>query len=54
MRHVTQEGLDLIKRLEGFRLEPYLDAARLATVGYGHLVRPGEEFGERITEDTAE
>ena len=54
MRHVTQEGLDLVKRFEGLRLERYLDAAGLPTIGYGHLIRPGEEFGDGITETEAE
>lgn len=42
MRHITQHGLDLIKRFEGFESEIYLDAAGLPTIGYGHLIRPGE------------
>jgi len=54
MRHITQEGLDLIMRFEGLRLEPYDDAAGLPTVGYGHLLREGEQFGERVDEEEAE
>lgn len=42
MRHVTQEGLSLIKRFEGFSPTIYLDAAGLPTIGYGHLLHPGE------------
>lgn len=42
MRHVTQEGLSLIKRFEGFSPTIYPDAAGLPTIGYGHLLRPGE------------
>ena len=42
MRHVTQEGLSLIKRFEGFSPTIYPDAAGLPTSGYGHLLRPGE------------
>ena len=42
MRHVTQEGLSLIKRFEGFSPTIYVDAAGLPTIGYGHLLRPGE------------
>mgnify|MGYP000461595003 FL=1 len=42
MRHVTQEGLSLIKHFEGFSEAIYLDAAGLPTIGYGHLLRPGE------------
>ena len=42
MRHITQEGLNLIKRFEGFEPEIYIDAAGLPTIGYGHLLRAGE------------
>lgn len=42
MRHITQEGLELIKRFEGFESEIYFDAAGLPTIGYGHLLRAGE------------
>jgi lysozyme len=42
MRHITQEGLNLIKKFEGFEPEIYLDAAGLPTIGYGHLIRKGE------------
>lgn len=42
MRHITQQGLNLIKRFEGFEPEIYLDAAGLPTIGYGHLIRKGE------------
>jgi lysozyme len=40
--HITQQGLNLIKRFEGFESEIYLDAAGLPTIGYGHLIRKGE------------
>lgn len=42
MRSITRQGLELIKRFEGFEPEIYLDAAGLPTIGYGHLLRPGE------------
>lgn len=42
MRHITKEGLGLIKRFEGFSPVIYPDAAGLPTIGYGHLLRPGE------------
>ena len=42
MRHITQSGLDLIRRFEGFSPIIYHDAAGLPTIGYGHLLRPGE------------
>ena len=43
MRHITKDGINLIKRFEGFEPEIYLDAAGLPTIGYGHLLRPGED-----------
>ncbi|MEZ5690505.1 MAG: lysozyme [Rickettsiales bacterium] len=53
MRRITQDGLNLIKRFEGFEPEIYLDAAGLPTIGYGHLLRPGEEemFKNGISEE---
>ncbi len=42
MRHVTQHGINLIKRFEGFEPRIYLDAAGLSTIGYGHLLHSGE------------
>ena len=42
MRHITKNGINLIKRFEGFASNIYLDAAGLPTIGYGHLLRSGE------------
>ncbi len=42
MRHVTANGLRLIKRFEGFSSKIYKDAAELDTIGYGHLILPHE------------
>lgn len=44
MRHISKAGLELIKRFEGFSPIPYLDAAGLPTIGFGHLIRGGEIF----------
>ena len=56
MRHITQDGLNLIKRFEGFSAVIYLDAAGLPTIGYGHLLREGEHnmFKYGITEPAAQ
>jgi len=56
MRHITQEGLNLIKHFEGFEPEIYLDAAGLPTIGYGHLIRKGEHkmFENGISEAAGE
>lgn len=35
MRSINQDGLQLIKDFEGFKSEPYLDAASKPTIGYG-------------------
>jgi lysozyme len=42
VRSITQDGINLIKRFEGFEPEIYLDAAGFPTIGYGHLLRQGE------------
>lgn len=34
----------LLARFEGFRAEPYLDEGRLWTIGFGHLIVPGDGF----------
>lgn len=53
MRHITQDGIDLIKRFEGFSSTVYICPAGYPTIGYGHLVRSSESFTE-ITETEAE
>ncbi|MCG7878335.1 MAG: lysozyme [Candidatus Thiodiazotropha endolucinida] len=53
MRHITQDGIDLIKRFEGFSSTVYICPAGYQTIGYGHLVRSGESFNE-ISETEAE
>lgn len=56
MRHITQDGLNLIKQFERFSSCIYLDAAQLPTIGYGHLLRSGEAemFKNGITESVAQ
>jgi lysozyme len=34
--HISQAGLNLIKRFEGLRLNAYRDAVGVWTIGYGH------------------
>lgn len=53
MRHITEDGLNLIKRFEGFSPSLYICPAGYLTIGYGHLVRSGESFTE-ISETEAE
>ena len=56
MRHLTDEGLALIKRFEGFASEIYICPGGWPTIGYGHVVRDGEQvrFADGIDEATAE
>jgi lysozyme len=50
---LSAEGLDLIKKSEGFRDRVYLDVAGFPTIGYGHLIKPHESFPKAITEPQA-
>ena len=43
MRHVTEEGLNLIKRFEGFSPTIYICPAGYSTIGYGHVVLAHEQ-----------
>lgn len=38
---VPQQCIDLIKKYEGLRLKPYLDAVNIPTIGYGTTYYPG-------------
>jgi GH24 family phage-related lysozyme (muramidase) len=51
---MSAAGLDLLKRSEGFRNRTYLDAAGIATIGYGHRLLPDESYPAGITEAQAE
>ena len=44
MRHIADKGLNLIKAFESFRAKKYICAGGYPTVGYGHVIRPGETF----------
>jgi GH24 family phage-related lysozyme (muramidase) len=56
MRHVTEEGLALIRRFEGFSPTIYRCPAGYDTIGYGHVVRDAERarFADGITEAEAQ
>lgn len=56
MRHVTNDGLNLIKRFEGFSKKVYICPAGYPTIGYGHVVKEHEReiFKNGITEEQAE
>ena len=55
MRHVTEAGLNLIKRFEGFSPTIYICPAGYPTIGYGHVVLTDEreEFAAGITQAEA-
>lgn len=53
MRHTNQAGLELIKSYEGFSATPYICPAGWLTVGFGHVVRQGEDFKDGISEAEA-
>ncbi len=55
MRSITQEGLDLICRFEGFSAKSYICPAGYPTIGYGHVVKDNEKagFAGGITKDEA-
>lgn len=52
MRPITEIGLNLIKRFEGFSPTVYICPAGYPTIGYGHLVRPEEH--ERFRDGVSE
>lgn len=41
-RAIGKSGIELIKEFEGFRAKAYRDVAGYWTIGYGHLIKPGE------------
>ncbi|MDR5726317.1 MAG: lysozyme [Terriglobia bacterium] len=47
---LSAEGLELLKRAEGFRSRTYLDVAGFPTIGYGHRLVHPEYFPNGITE----
>lgn len=48
-----QAGFDLIKAFEGFKPVIYYDLGGKPTIGYGHLIKPGEHF-RTLTQEQAE
>jgi len=55
MRHITDNGLNLIKHFEGFSETVYLCPAGHPTIGYGHVVldHEVEDFIDGITKEQA-
>ena len=53
MRQLSENGLAFIKGFETFEPLPYDDGYGYPTVGYGHLILPGEDFSKGLTEPQA-
>jgi len=51
---ISQKGLDLIKKFEGFSDKEYICPAGKATIGYGHVILASESFEEPMTRLEAE
>ena len=55
---MNQATIDLVKKWEGLRLDAYLDAVGIVTIGYGTTAKAGvgitPHLGMRITETEAE
>jgi lysozyme len=50
----SAEGLELLKKSEGFRSHIYQDVAGIPTIGYGHQLLHGETYPNGITEEQAQ
>lgn len=53
MRHITHNGLALIKQFEGFNAEPYLCPGGYWTIGYGHVIKNPKDYPYSLTRDEA-
>lgn len=49
----SSAGINFIKSYEGIRLNKYTDVAGKVTIGYGHVVKSGENIPDTITEEYA-
>jgi lysozyme len=50
---LSEAGLNLLKRSEGFKSHMYLDVNGFPTIGYGHRLLAAEAFPEGIAEPQA-
>lgn len=56
MAKISQDGLNLIKKFEGLRLNAYLDSVNVPTIGFGTTVYPNGtkvKIGDKITKEQA-
>lgn len=52
--NISQNGLEFIKKYEGFKSKPYLCPAGKLTIGYGHVISHHERFNTSITQQDAD
>ncbi|MDR3792943.1 MAG: lysozyme [Terracidiphilus sp.] len=50
---LSETGLELIKRFEGFRGHVYRDVAGFPTIGYGHRLQTPAQYPDGISEEEA-
>jgi lysozyme len=53
-KRMSEAGLARIRQSEAFIARPYDDGAGNLTIGYGHLIRPGENYSGGITQAQAD
>jgi len=53
-KRMSDSGLARIRQSEAFMARPYDDGAGNLTIGYGHLIRPGENYSAGITQAAAD
>lgn len=56
IKTISQAGLDLIKKFEGYRENAYLDSVNIPTIGYGTIMCNGRKvkMGDTCTKEEAE
>jgi lysozyme len=47
---LSEKGLAILKKYEGFRSHSYLDVAGIPTIAYGHRILPTESFPNGVDE----
>jgi len=50
---ISDKGLELIKRFEGFRPDVYICPAGEPTIGWGHVLKEGEDFAYGVSQNGA-
>jgi lysozyme len=53
-RHISEQGLALIRHFEGFQPRPYACPGGYQTIGYGHVLQAGEDYPADLTLRQAE